>query len=329
MWQLHRTFVDFSKRFAIVTGPGLKVGRMHLPLLWWHDSWQPKRNVKSWYWLIRICWNTFQTHKRFKRTLFIRTKKQSTIFQDNPLCQATKRHLNNSWTVKNDENFITYLFLVGLCCFPVQCLDFYDFFFLSFFYPWKATFNFSKQFAAVQISSRWYLCARKPRMRSIPSLRCFISSFLWNSSNVRLTDDGPLSSFQWSLSSTFSFHASLLQAIDGAMSLALCPQVVAQAPQLSRSSEKQTTCECCYGRQFIHSVVSLHSGVPRAMHPQEFSQVGVDHCHIPVWESDGGRESEKKHVRHILFYKIYKTLHGTKYHTQSQATFTFYLIKPY
>ena len=35
-------------------------------------------------------------------------------------------------------------------------------------------------------------------------------------------------------------------------------------------------------RQFIHSVVSLHSGVPRAVHPQEFSKVGVDHCHIPV-----------------------------------------------
>ena len=50
----------------------------------------------------------------------------------------------------------------------------------------------------------------------------------------------------------------------------LCPQVVAQAPQLSRSSEKQATCECCYGRQFIHSVVSLHSGMSRAVHPQKF-----------------------------------------------------------
>ena len=125
----------------------------------------------------------------------------------------------------------------------------------------------------------------KPHMRSIPSHRLFFSSFLWNGSNVRLTDDGPLSSFQRILSSTFSFQASLLQAIDGAMSLALCPQVVAQAPQLSRSSEKQATCECCYGRQFIHSVVSLHSGMSRAVHPQEFSKGGVDYCHNPVWAS--------------------------------------------
>ena len=64
------------------------------------------------------------------------------------------------------------------------------------------------------------------------------------------------------------------------MSVALCPQVVAQAPQLSRSSEKQATCECCYSRQFIRSVVSPHSGMSRAVHPQEFSKVGVDHCHI-------------------------------------------------
>ena len=46
-------------------------------------------------------------------------------------------------------------------------------------------------------------------------------------------------------------------------------------------------------------------------------------------ESEGGRESEKKHVRHTLCYKMHKTLHGMKHHTQSQSTFTFYLIKPY
>ena len=45
-------------------------------------------------------------------------------------------------------------------------------------------------------------------------------------------------------------------------------------------------------------------------------------------ESEGGTESEKKHVRHILCYKMYKTLHRMKRHTQSQSTFTFYLIKP-
>ena len=48
-------------------------------------------------------------------------------------------------------------------------------------------------------------------------------------------------------------------------------------------------------------------------------------------EREGGREKEreKQHVRRILRYKMYKTLHGMKHHTQSQSTFRFYLIKPY
>ena len=37
-----------------------------------------------------------QTHKRFKRTLFIKLETQSAICPGNPRCQATKRHLNNS-----------------------------------------------------------------------------------------------------------------------------------------------------------------------------------------------------------------------------------------
>ena len=41
----------------------------------------------------------------------------------------------------------------------------------------------------------------------------------------------------------------LLQAIRGVVSLALCPQVVSQAPQHFRSSEKQATCEGCFARQ--------------------------------------------------------------------------------
>ena len=39
--------------------------------------------------------------------------------------------------------------------------------------------------------------------------------------------------------------------------------------------------------------------------------------------------NKQKHVRHILCCKMYKTLHGMKHHTQSQSTFSFYLIKPY
>ena len=100
-----------------------------------------------------------------------------------------------------------------------------------------------------------------------------------------LIDDGLLSSFQARSSSTSSFHASLLQTIAGVMSLALCPQVVSQASQHFRSSEKQATCEGCFARQSICSVVSLHSGMPRAVHPQKFLKVDVGYRHIPVWAS--------------------------------------------
>ena len=73
-----------------------------------------------------------------------------------------------------------------------------------------------------------------------PGSQMFPQRCLWNSSNVRLTDDGPLSSFQGRSSSASSFHASL---IDGVMFLALCSQVMSQAPQHFRSSETQATCD--------------------------------------------------------------------------------------
>ena len=74
-----------------------------------------------------------------------------------------------------------------------------------------------------------------------------------------------------------SFNASLLQVIGGVMSLGLCPQAVPQVSQHFRSSEKQAACEGCFARQCICSVISLHSGMSRAVHPQEFSKVDVDH----------------------------------------------------
>ena len=106
-------------------------------------------------------------------------------------------------------------------------------------------------------------------------------------------DDGPRSSFQGrSRRSSLkgreraiasSFHASLLQAIDGVMSLALCPQVVSQASQHFRSSEKQATCdEGRFARQSVCSVVSLHSGMSKTVHPQELSKVDVDQQMISV-----------------------------------------------
>ena len=82
-------------------------------------------------------------------------------------------------------------------------------------------------YLSFQISSRWYLRARKSPFafhhmsQNFPDWCC-----LGNSSNVRLIDEIPFSSFQRRSSSASSFHASLLQAIDGVISLALCPQVV-------------------------------------------------------------------------------------------------------
>ena len=87
----------------------------------------------------------------------------------------------------------------------------------------------------------------------------FSRSCLYNSSSFHLIDAGPLSSFSERSSSASSFHASLLQVVDGVMSLPFCPQVVSQAPQHFRSSETSTTCGGCFSRQSVCSDISLHS----------------------------------------------------------------------
>ena len=46
---------------------------------------------------------------------------------------------------------------------------------------------------------------------------------------------------------------------------------MSQAPQHFRSSEKQATCKGCFARQSICLVISLHSGMSKAVHPHEFS----------------------------------------------------------
>ena len=61
------------------------------------------------------------------------------------------------------------------------------------------------------------------------------------------------------------------------MSSTLCPQVVSQAPQHFKSSHMQASYEGCFARQSICSVFCLHSGMPMAVRPQEFSKVDVEH----------------------------------------------------
>ena len=87
-------------------------------------------------------------------------------------------------------------------------------------------------------------------MHSTPSLRrflCIAYEAVW-SSLVQFgpIDNGPFLSIQGRSPNTSSFHASLLQVIDGMTSLALCLQVVSQAPQHFRFSEVQTTYDGCF-----------------------------------------------------------------------------------
>ena len=66
---------------------------------------------------------------------------------------------------------------------------------------------------SVQFSSRWYLCARKSPYVLHPVSKRFPQRHLWNGFNVRLIEDGPLSSFQGRLSSASSFHTSWCDAL--------------------------------------------------------------------------------------------------------------------
>ena len=100
-----------------------------------------------------------------------------------------------------------------------------------------SSFQFSLvQFSSVQDGIYIYALRKAPSLRSFPNVAFeTVPMFVW----VTMALSRP---FKGRSSSAFSFHASLLQAIDGVMSLALCPRVVSQAPQHFRSSEKQAWC---------------------------------------------------------------------------------------
>ena len=118
------------------------------------------------------------------------------------------------------------------------------------------------------------------QLTSLTSL--YLSNHVVNFSRI---DDGPLLSFQGRSSSYSYVHASLFQATDRVMSLALCPQVVSQAPQHFRSSETQATCEglLCPPVCLLGHFPSLRLVRVRAIHRQEFLKVDIDHWHIPIW----------------------------------------------
>ena len=63
----------------------------------------------------------------------------------------------------------------------------------------------------LQFSSRWYLRTLKSPYAHHAVSHKFLQCCLWDSSSVRLIDNGPLLSFQGRLSSASSFHAWWLQ----------------------------------------------------------------------------------------------------------------------
>ena len=97
-------------------------------------------------------------------------------------------------------------------------------------------------FSSVKMVS---MCLKKPKLQHIS--KKFPQRCLWNGSSVHLIDNGPLSSFQGRLSSAYSF----------------------------RSSKKQATCDGCCAHQSICSIICLHSGMSRAVHPQKFLKVDI------------------------------------------------------
>ena len=109
---------------------------------------------------------------------------------------------------------------------------------------WKGLFHclWNSYCCWVQFSSGWYLRAQESPyalhpvsgvspMLPLKQFQCW-SGWQW-----------PFLVLSRKIVEHFSFYASLLQAINGEMSLALCPLVVSQDPQHFRSSETQATCD--------------------------------------------------------------------------------------
>lgn len=102
------------------------------------------------------------------------------------------------------------------------------------------------------------------------------------------------------------FYAFFLEAIAGVMSLALCPLVVSKAPNYIRSSETQATCDSCFARQFICSVILLAPSLP-SPRVSNSTSTGVfeDECrilHMPVWPSHYAFTSGSKLIIFLFLF---------------------------
>ena len=92
------------------------------------------------------------------------------------------------------------------------------------------------------------MCCKVRVIKNVPMV-CYKVRAIRNAPWCVIRSEPPEMPFQERSSSASYFHACLFQAIDGVMSLALCRQVVSQAPQhFGRDSEKRAICEGCFAR---------------------------------------------------------------------------------
>ena len=122
--------------------------------------------------------------------------------------------------------------------------------FLQYLKRLYCSFVSSVQFQMVSMRSQQTMCAPPGGLSKVSPaspLKRFQSSSDWRCPSLVLSRK---------IIYAPSFHASLLLAIDGVMSLALCPRVVSQVPQHFRSSETQTSRDSCFaGSRSARSVV--------------------------------------------------------------------------
>ena len=116
-------FKNGKKIFHIILPSYNLNGSQSLAMVWTQKDWSRLLLCK----VSKLSLYKIQTHKRLKRMLiYYDANTRSANFQGNPLCQATKWHLNNSLVVKNNEKaekWNNLSFWVELCCFLVQCLE--------------------------------------------------------------------------------------------------------------------------------------------------------------------------------------------------------------
>ena len=141
---------------------------------------------------------------------------------------------------------------------------------------------------------------KKVCMHSIQPLRGFLSVAFKYSSSTGLSDDGSFSAFQGTLSSPSFSCASLHQAVNDVMILALRTHITSQAPQHFRSSKTQTICDSCSLSQEVTAVPAYTKRV-RITNPLKLEKGGgsfkstiKEHTRLTSNKQDDSAETNKK-----------------------------------